>query len=570
MATQKFVRGARQRSARRIKRALGEQEQRYRLVVEHMKDVVFQLDLDGRCTLLNPAWTELTGFDVPRTLGTPLLDAVAPQDRALAAGQFRNLLAGLTPFCRHDVRYRSADGETRWVEAWACATKGSTGTIAGITGTLRDISERKAIEAALWEAQELLERGITQSPIGVFSIDRSGRITRANPAFARMLGLEVSALLDRPWQPLLRPGDLPRAQEFAASMLSAERDDATATFAHVHADGHTVHTRMHVSLLRDVAGTPVEFFCQVEDVTAQQNGEARLRAAEERFRVIFQESPTAMCTAHVDGRLIQVNAALQRDVGGEPLTDENELRFTDFIHPEDRTHEEALFRELVAGKRRSYACELRIVRPDRAWRWCEVMAKLLGDGAGFPSYVLRTIVDFSKRKRSEDELRRQAESDALTGILNRRAFERILNLRLSDVRVRCEEGALLVIDLDGFKRVNDTHGHETGDVLLRAIVLALSQRLRTSDVFARIGGDEFAILTSSGSEREMHAVALVVVRTVASTAKAVLADGPAISASVGVAPLLSATGGYEALFRAADSAMYRAKRSGGGRVAIGA
>ncbi|MFY9781231.1 MAG: PAS domain S-box protein [Candidatus Baltobacteraceae bacterium] len=543
-------------------------EQRYRSIVEHVKDVIFQLDLDGRLTYLNPASTELTGLEPGALLGTRFCDLLAAEDRAFCEKQLRHVFDGRTPFCRNDVRCLPSDSGIVWIEVWARATRDAGGAIVGITGTLRDVSERKMIEAAQWEAQEILERGIAQSPVGFFSIGCSGRINRVNAAGARILGREVTALAGKEWRTLVHPDDLPAFLANVKEMFTSRREAATWMIALVRGDGETIYARMHASLLRDAEGSPLEFFCQLEDLTAEQLADRRLRAAEERFRVIFQESPTAMCTAQTDGRLIQLNSALRHNLGQQAPALGTEARFAELVHPQDREREDALFAELVAGKRLSYECELRIHFPRNSWRWCEVRAKLLDDGLGTPSCVLRTLVDVSKRKRSEETLRRQAESDALTGIPNRRAFERIVTDRIAEPRGPGDCGALFLFDLDGFKAVNDTFGHQTGDVLLAAVAKALVARLRASDVVARLGGDEFAVLTPNGGEREMRAVADAIVQTIEKTARSILkADLPAVSASVG-ATALWADAEYALLIELVDAAMYRAKRGGGGRAAF--
>jgi diguanylate cyclase (GGDEF)-like protein/PAS domain S-box-containing protein len=541
--------------------------QPYRSIVAHVKDAVFQLDLEGRITFLNPAWTELTGLNVEATLGARCFDLVAAEDRAFSRQQFSLLFVGRTPFSRHDMRVRLADGGAVWVESWARATRDESGAIVGITGTLRDITERKAIEAAQFEAQESLERGIAQSSVGFFSLDCNGLITSANSAGAKMLGRDVASLVGKKWRKLLHQDSLAAFLLAARTMLAGGCESATRMLALLHGDGGTIYTRMHASLLRDAASTPVEFFCQLEDVTAEHVAEQRLKVAEEHFRVIFQESPTAMCTAQTDGRLIQLNSALLNNLGRPASAFGTAACFNELIHPQDRAIEDALFGELVAGKRTSYECELRIHFPRSSWRWCEVRAKLLDGGVGFPSYVLRTMVDVSKRKRSEDTLRRQAESDSLTGIPNRRAFERIVTDRIAELR-GTGSGALFVVDLDGFKAINDTFGHQTGDLLLATIAKALVARLRPSDVVARLGGDEFGVLTPNGAECDMRAVANAMVHTIEKTAHDLLqADLPAVSASVGAARL-DGCAGYEALIGGADLAMYRAKRAGGARVAF--
>ena len=139
---------------KRAEQALVESEQRYRSVVDNVKEVIFQTDSEGRWTFLNPAWTEITGFRVEESLGQPFLDYVHPDDRQRNLELFQPLIAREKEYCRHEVRYLTQAGGFRWIEVFARLTLDRDGRIIGTSGTLNDITERRETALALQRAKE--------------------------------------------------------------------------------------------------------------------------------------------------------------------------------------------------------------------------------------------------------------------------------------------------------------------------------------------------------------------------------------------------------------------------------
>ncbi|HET7583878.1 MAG TPA: MHYT domain-containing protein [Gemmatimonadaceae bacterium] len=137
--------------------ALRQSEERYRSVMSEISEVIFRTDAEGRWTFLNPAWTQITGFTPEETLGKLLLDSIHPEDRSASVEQCRPLMEGKADYCRHEVRYRTKDGEPRWVEVHARATRNAAGTLIGTAGVIRDITDRRQAEIAQRAARETAE-----------------------------------------------------------------------------------------------------------------------------------------------------------------------------------------------------------------------------------------------------------------------------------------------------------------------------------------------------------------------------------------------------------------------------
>ena len=217
--------------------------------------------------------------------------------------------------------------------------------------------------------------------------------------------------------------------------------------------------------------------------------------------------------------------------------------------------------ELLAGTIRAYRTEKRYVNASGQTIWTNVSVSLVRDGCGEPIHLIVQVEDISGRKLMEERLRRLADYDSLTGVRNRRHLERDLFLQVENCRRYGDEAALLMIDLDHFKQVNDTYGHRVGDDALKAVAAAIQERLRSTDIVARLGGDEFAVLLPHVSAATANTVAKDLRRRIAAVTMHVSGTRVRLSASIGVAHLDRHASDKEAVLSRADDAMYAQKRA---------
>jgi diguanylate cyclase (GGDEF)-like protein/PAS domain S-box-containing protein len=272
-----------------------------------------------------------------------------------------------------------------------------------------------------------------------------------------------------------------------------------------------------------------------------------------------------------DGGFLRVNRALCDMLG----YDEDALLQLDFqalTHPDDLGTDLEQLRRALAGEIRTYRLEKRYLRRDGEVVWATLSVSLVSDPAGRPQYFVSQIEDISERKRAEETLRDLADRDSLTGLLNRRRFNEELERELARVRRHGGQAAVLVIDLDRFKLVNDTLGHRAGDDVLCAVARTLVTRLRSTDVIARTGGDEFAVIALEAGDRDgVRRLAHDVAEAIRTQIIATCGTTVRLTASIGVALVDDHTSASpDLLLVAADDAMYRAKRSGRDRVATAA
>ncbi len=284
----------------------------------------------------------------------------------------------------------------------------------------------------------------------------------------------------------------------------------------------------------------------------------------ERFEEVFLRAPLGTGLLDPEGRWVLVNQALC-DITG--YTSEELLRrpFHDITHPEDLDNDAGRRRQLLDGEISAYQVEKRYFNAARETLSALLSVSLVRDRANRPLHFIVQLQDISERKRLEEHLRHLADHDPLTGLRNRRLFEHDLRHQIGRCQRYEEQAALIAIDLDGFKAVNDRHGHRVGDEALRAVARMLTRRLRTTDLVARLGGDEFAVLLPHmdlrGAEIVCEDLRQVIATCTVDTGETVVH----LAASTGFTLLDRETLDDESALDAADRAMYADKRA---RVAL--
>jgi diguanylate cyclase (GGDEF)-like protein/PAS domain S-box-containing protein len=272
-----------------------------------------------------------------------------------------------------------------------------------------------------------------------------------------------------------------------------------------------------------------------------------------------------MALIDASGRWLAVNSAFCEITGYSP--DELKATTLDAItHPDDVGIDRRLKQDLLDGRIPSYEVELRYRHARGHHLWVLVTASLVRGDLGRPLYATTQVQDISERKRLTERLTYQVDHDFLTGLSNRRRFEQELTRETRRASRYGSGCALLLIDLDHFKDVNDALGHRAGDDLLKNVALALRRRMRQTDVLARVGGDEFAVLLPQTGAEEARLVAAGIVDTLRQRLAAVGGLSISVTASVGVA-LFDGFPAEELMARA-DLAMYDAKAGGRGRFAM--
>jgi diguanylate cyclase (GGDEF)-like protein/PAS domain S-box-containing protein len=304
------------------------------------------------------------------------------------------------------------------------------------------------------------------------------------------------------------------------------------------------------------------FYSVLIDVTAWKKAQDELAASEERYRLILEhmETPVFDCDLKT-GRLYYSPAFQKKFGGGFPTSGDvlELLKSRDFVLKEDR---EPVFRSLNWLKRGESVKdeEYRIRSAEGNYIWCSVHPAMFFDEQGVPARLIAVITDIDRQKKENLVLREKAEHDLLTGLYNHITTKKLIEQAIAASR-EGERHAFFVIDIDNFKRVNDTWGHLCGDQLIELTAAQIRKRFREDDIIGRVGGDEFVIFLKDVSSRLILEKARILQRMFAGLRKSYKPEC-GITGSIGVSiyPIDGTT--YEELFRKADAAMYAAKKHG--------
>jgi diguanylate cyclase (GGDEF)-like protein/PAS domain S-box-containing protein len=284
-----------------------------------------------------------------------------------------------------------------------------------------------------------------------------------------------------------------------------------------------------------------------------------------RFEATFAGALTGMLLMDLDGRIIDSNPAIQKLLG-QSHGELKGRRTTEFVHPDDRHDGRTAYRRMIADGGSSMRLQHRFVGRDGEILWVDVSASLVRDPDGHKSFAIAMIQDVTQRKTAEAALlsqaalnEHQALHDALTGLANRTLFRNRINQTVTGRRRTDARAAVIVMDLDGFKEINDSLGHAAGDDLLIELGRRLKAALGTSDTVARLGGDEFGVLLPHASLTD--GVLRAVEQMQAAIEYPITLQGLSLSleASIGIALYPDDGKDVETLLRCADGAMYYAK-----------
>jgi len=547
--------------------ALRRSEERYRTLVDGLPDtLVVAFDPDHDITFVGGPLLEALGHTAKELLGaTPA--ALLPPERAQVLR--RHLDAGLAGEAA-TFDWRSArDG--RELEMRTVPLRGGDGEIAEVMLVCRDVTEHKRASDELRDGAARLRTLVETAPDAILGVNGEGRITSANSRIAALLGYAPEELAGQPLELLVPDG-------FRSAHGVHRARHAPAASTRPLGAGRVLHARRkdgsEVPVEISLGTTPTESgsftTVVIADITERKRTEQALRDSEARFRAAFEHAPigVALVEARTPWRFAQVNPALGEILGAAP--DELVgLGMLAFLEPDDLEGAYDALARLLAGDADSITLEPRLFRPGGETRWANVSASRVADRGDAATHLVLQVEDISDRKRFEGQLQHLADHDSLTGLFNRRRFEEELERALAHVERYGDPAALLVIDLDNFKAVNDAHGHAAGDDLLVRIAGVLRARLRETDVLGRLGGDEFAVVLE---RTNALAAALVAEELVGALGPAFAGeDERAVraTASIGIAAVDPDTvASAEELLVHADLAMYDAKEAGRNRVAV--
>ncbi len=443
---------------------------------------------------------------------------------------------------------------------------GLIGVLLTITLLGRSAAAREKVEGELRHSESRFKALVRNASDIIVVVDAQGLARYVSPAFERILGISPAQLGTQMAVDLMHPDDLVNMRAEARDMAPDEFNGWRSEVRLQHADGTwlwfeaTITNRLEDPNVQGIVAN-------LHDVTARKQGEEALRQAHERFRSAFENAPIGMAMTDLDGRILRANPAMARIVG-RSADDLGGMTVHELTHPDDRDASAAEMRRLVAEASDGYRIEKRYCHSDGHEVWVSVSVSCVRDDEGRPSYLIDQVEDVTERRALRERLAYAAIHDPLTALPNRVLFMDRLETALSRAARHGREVAVIFLDIDRFKLVNDGMGHAAGDRLLEAVAERLERVMRPSDTVARFGGDEFVVLCDEIAD---ESVAFEMAQRLADALRPPvnLAEGEIfVTASLGLALSGGDRDSAASLLRDADSAMYVAKERGRARVEV--
>ena len=515
-------------------------------IIGTMADVLFVCDRDGRIEFANAAAERVLGYAADSLVGRQFEDLLATGEDDPFSESFR----------RRSIRniersFAGKDG-LRVDLMMSLAPVVHHGEPAGVVILGRDMREQKDAEREVRRAVTLLESTLDSTADGILVIGDGGRVLTYNQRFAEMWRLPAdlletkddSGLIKHVLDQLVDPEHFLRTVESLYAQPEAESFELLA-----FKDGRRFE---RYSIGRAVEGIANVRVWSFRDVTSRFAAEAALRESELRYRLLFEQNAAGVCVTEVAGRIIDCNLTFAAMLGYSRSELIGSQAGAFYAKPAQRTD----LLSLLDDSRTLNSVELELRKKDGQSIWGLMNLTMVGDR------IHTTIVDISDRKRAEEQIEFHAYHDVLTHLPNRKLFTDRLTQSISRARRANKPLAVMFVDLDHFKSINDTLGHEAGDELLLEMAVRLRANVRDDDTVARLGGDEFTIILAE--LRQPEDAVSVAEKIIKAVQQPLTISGTSIevSASIGIALFPEDGSDAESLLRNADSAMYRAKEAG--------
>lgn len=280
-----------------------------------------------------------------------------------------------------------------------------------------------------------------------------------------------------------------------------------------------------------------------------------------RFEILFEYTNLGIAILNLEGRLLKVNRSLC-ELLGYAESDLLSMNFYSLLHPVDLNNLQDHIQKLLTDKIKVYQSEQQCFRRNGDTLWIMSTLSLIRDNQGKPIQFIVGIQNITSQKNAEERLRHMAYHDPLTGLANRNKLEQFISHMLASARRHQQEFALLFLDLDRLKTINDTIGHEAGDILLQIIAERLRNIVRSTDMVSRVGGDEFVVLVTDVKKSE--SVALIAQKILENVMKVIMVKGQEIyiTTSIGISIYPHDGQNIQTLMKNADLALYRSKEQG--------
>ncbi|WP_172622796.1 sensor domain-containing protein [Aquicella siphonis] len=416
----------------------------------------------------------------------------------------------------------------------------------------------RALQQSIMEVQDLYEN----APCGYHSIDHRGVFLRMNLTELKWLGYMRDEVIGKlKITDILSPSSRDRFEEIF-TRFKREGSIQDIEYEMQRKDGSMLMVLLNSTAVYDARGNYIMSRTTVFDNTRRKQMEYALRESEERFRKVMEYAPIGMAIVSLEGKFQRVNLAFC-EILGYSRPELEQLTFHAITHPDDLPADLRNVERMLAGKLQFYKTEKRYIRKNGEIIWGQLTATIIRDNiTNTPLYFIAQIENIAERKLYHEKIHQLAYHDSLTNLPNRHLLVDRINQSLAHAERNHKSFAVLFLDIDGFKQINDSLGHDAGDELLQTLATRLRHTLRANDTAARLSGDEFVIILADTMRHE--SIAVIADKILEALGKPAEIRGHVLQVSVSIGIALYPYDGSNAarLIKNADTAMYAAKNAG--------
>lgn len=539
------------------------EKERVQVTLASIGDAVVVTDRHGNVEYLNPVAEMMTGWSLDDAKEKPLQDVfriINEQTRQLVENPVEVVLreGRIVGLANHTVLIARDDRECA-IEDSAAPVRDLSGAIRGVVLVFHDATAARTAADALQREKAVFRATFEQAAVGVVHIDPASlTIFRTNPRFQELLGYTEDELFGMSVGEFTLPEDRGDFLAALANLLGGEIEAIRGEKRCPRKDGSIGWSNLSLSLIRMDDGSPDFLVAVLEDITARKQAEDELRRVRAQYQTLFDQMPDAVLLVDLEGRVTGFNQEALRQY---EYTPEEMLRLTvPDLEAKESPQEHIEHRQNIAATGRD---DFETRHRTKYGRIVDVQAavRLITMADGKPMFQA-AFRDISSQKHAHERIEFLANHDHLTSLPNRRLLRDRVERAIGNADRHGSRVALLFLDLDHFKVINDTLGHEVGDLLLQAVADRLRGCVRDQDTIARIGGDEFVVILVDLPNSE--AVGNVAQKIVDTLSSPYLAGGYDLhtSPSIGISLYPDDANSFDALMQQADAAMYHTKENG--------
>lgn len=538
-----------------------ESEERFKATFDQAAVGIVHLSPTDQVIRANSKFCDMLGYSLDEMAGMHTPDVCHPDDLTVGLEYVEPLQKDEIQTCQIRRRYFNKAGNLIWLDLTVSVVRNTDRSIKYYIIVAQDVTEQQHQKEALEQQAHLLNL----SNDAIFAIDANGLIEYWNAGAERLYDYTAGEALHQAPASLLKtewPLNV-TSQDVTAIVRDTGAWSGELTHSDRHGQRHTVLARFVQE--KDSHGQHHRTLATMTDISDRRQYEAKLRESEARYRATFHHAAVGIAHVSLEGHWVEVNDKLCEMLGYTKAELENGMTFQDVTHPDDLKADNRLYDQTRVGLLDTYNMEKRYIRCDGSIVWVSLTVSAVRDDHHDVQYVIAVIEEITSRRMAEEQTSYLANHDPLTGLANRAYFAKWLHDALADAQRSNLAVAVMVLDLDKFKFVNDNYGHHVGDMLLKEVANRLINCVRTTDLVARMGGDEFNIvLTHLNDPQDAEVVAQKITQ---SMAQPFYFDGKTLrtAVSIGITLYPDHDENMSQLLKNADMAMYKAKMSGRNR-----